>query len=141
MRKRAVVYLEIDDVVQINQHQIAKYGGLALCRDLGLLASAVAQPRSGFGGEERHPSLFDKAAAYLFHIARNHPFGDGNKRTAADAAFVFLGLNGITLDAPARRFEDLILRAAQGHAQKPAIADFLERWSKARRRTGKRLRS
>jgi death-on-curing protein len=69
------------------------------------------------------------AAAYLYHIVQNHPFIDGNKRTGAMAAFVFLKLNGSTLDADESAFELLVLKAAQGQTDKPAIAEFFRKHS------------
>lgn len=76
-------FLHLDDVVAIHLDQIERYGGEAGIRDAGLLESAVAQARATFGGEFLHADLFQMAAAYLFHIAKNHPFVDGNKRTGA----------------------------------------------------------
>ncbi len=67
------------------------------------------------------------AAAYLYHIVQNHPFINGNKRTGAMAAFVFLKLNGATLDADESAFELLVLKAAQGQTNKSAIAEFFRK--------------
>jgi death-on-curing protein len=64
------------------------------------------------------------ATAYLFHLVKNHPFVDGNKRVGAVAAVVFLALNDLTLDAPVSEFEELVLAVAQGQADKQAIAQF-----------------
>jgi death on curing protein len=69
-------------------------GGSVGIRDSGLLRPALAMPETSFDGEYLHPSLFEMAGAYLFHLARNHPFVDGNKHTALMCAWVFLGLNG-----------------------------------------------
>ena len=77
----------------LHERQIERYGGATGMRDLGLLQSAVAMPQAAFGGTWLHGSLEEMAAAYLFHIASNHPFVDGNKRTAAIAMIVFLRLN------------------------------------------------
>jgi prophage maintenance system killer protein len=62
----------------------------------GLLDSAVAMPKAGFGGEYLHADVFEMAAAHVFHIAKNHPFVDGNKRTSAVAACMFLEMNSVT---------------------------------------------
>jgi death-on-curing protein len=64
------------------------------------------------------------ATAYLFHLVKNHPFVDGNKRVGAVAAVVFLALNDLALDAPVSEFEELVLAVAQGQADKQAIAQF-----------------
>lgn len=69
--------------MEIYCNQIDLYGGAHGIRDLGLLQSALAMPSAGFGGEFFHIDIFEMAAAYAFHIAQNHPFLDGNKRTAS----------------------------------------------------------
>ena len=78
-------FLTKEYVTAIHADQINKYGGGQGLRDVGLLESALAQPRATFGGEWLHPTLFDMAAAYLFHLVENHPFLDGNKRVGAKA--------------------------------------------------------
>ncbi|MEW6746169.1 MAG: type II toxin-antitoxin system death-on-curing family toxin [Planctomycetota bacterium] len=74
-----------------------------------------------------HSDLFEMAAAYLFHIVRNHPFVDGNKRVGAMAAFTFLKLNGITLEAPEPAFEEVVRSVATGKTDKADIAAFFRR--------------
>ena len=73
--------LTTEDIFDIHDMQLGRYGGGEGLRDQGLLESALAQPRATFGGDFVHDSLFAMAAAYLFHIVSNHPFVDGNKRT------------------------------------------------------------
>ena len=85
-------FLTLDEVLGIHADQIRVYGGASGIRDLALLRSAIAMPATTFDGEYLHPSVFEMAAAYLFHVARNHPFVDWNKRTALMCALVFLGL-------------------------------------------------
>ena len=92
------LFLTLDEVLGIHADQIRRYGGSSGLRDLGLLQSALAMPETTFEGEFLHGTVFEMAAAYLFHVARNHPFVDGNKRTALMCALVFLGLNGQRLD-------------------------------------------
>jgi death-on-curing family protein len=87
-------FLTLDEVLGIHADQIRRYGGAAGIRDLELLQSALAMPQTTFDDEFLHGTLFEMAAAYLFHLARNHPFVDGNKRTALMCALVFLGLAG-----------------------------------------------
>jgi death-on-curing protein len=74
-----------------------------------------------------HPTLVEMAAAYLFHVAQNHPFVDGNKRAALAIALVFLALNGIEVEAPDAALTDVVLRVATGSASKAEVAVFLER--------------
>jgi death-on-curing protein len=118
------LFLSVEDVIEIHADQIQRYGGSLGIRDVGLLHSALGMPEAGFGDQYLHAGLFEMAAAYLYHIVQNHPFIDGNKRTGAMAAFVFLKLNGITLEADESVFETFVLRAAQGQVGKDAIADF-----------------
>jgi death-on-curing protein len=75
-----------------------------------------------FGGQELHPSVFDKAAAYLFHICSNHPFVDGNKRTALASALVFLELNNITIEDPEDSLYDIVIRIATGNSSKEMLS-------------------
>ena len=93
------VWLDIDIVLDFHVEQLALFGGADGIRDRGLLESALARPINKFGYGET--GLAALAAAYGFGIARNHPFIDGNKRTALASIIVFLGLNGVDLDAPA----------------------------------------
>ena len=73
---------------------IKRFSGLAGIRDLALVESAVWRPRATFGKKDLYPTLFDKAAALLQSLLKNHPFLDGNKRTAITSAGIFLKLNG-----------------------------------------------
>jgi death-on-curing protein len=118
-------FLSVDDVLALHEHQIATYGGSLGVRDPGLLESAVQMPQAGFGGQYFHADLYEMAAAYLFHIAANHPFVDGNKRAAAAAAHAFLFLNGLTLPRSCEKlFERLVLDVAEGKSGKLEAAAF-----------------
>lgn len=127
-------FLELAHVVEIHRDQVARYGGAPGIRDQGLLESAVAMPQSGMGGEFFHRDLHEMAAAYLFHIVKNHPFVDGNKRVGAVAAFVFLRMNGIDVTAPEAAFERLVRATASGTTDKTMIAGFFRRHSRPVRR-------
>jgi len=116
-------------VQSIHEDQIQRYGGSFGIRDMGLLESAVAMPQAGFGGQYFHTDLFEMAAAYLFHIVKNHPFVDGNKRVGSMAAYAFLELNGKTFDAPEREYGDLVLAVAEGKRTKSAIAEFFRKYA------------
>ncbi len=117
-------FLSVEDVLILHADQVDLYGGDHGVRDLGLLESAVAQPQAAFGGQVLHEFPFEMAAAYLFHIVQNHPFLDGNKRTGAVAALVFLDLNGIEIDAPKGAVYDLTISVATGRAGKVEIGGF-----------------
>jgi death on curing protein len=87
------VFLTLDEVLEIHEQQIELYGGSHGLRDPGALESAVATPQATFGGEYLHTTIPEMASAYLFHLAQNHPFIDGNKRVGANAAIAFLLMN------------------------------------------------
>jgi len=123
-------FLSVEDVLDIHANQIERYGGSLGMRDSELLQSAVGTPEAGFGDQYVHTDLFEMAAAYLYHIIQNHPFIDGNKRTGVMAAFVFLKLNGLTLEAAESTFEEIVLKAAQGQIEKPAITEFFSKHAK-----------
>lgn len=117
-------FLSVEDVLEIHRELIAGFGGSEGIRDLGLLQSAVAMPRAGVGGQYLHTDLFEMAAACLFHVARNHPFVDGNKRVGAAAALVFLEINGTSIDTSNEALADMAIAAAEGRIAKSAIAEF-----------------
>ena len=118
------LFLDLDHVLRTHRSVIAEYGGAEGVRDAGLLHSAVAMPQASFGGEYLHKDLFEMAAAYLYHIVQNHPFLDGNKRTGAATAIIFLAINGVELRADEDGLVALTLEVAQGLAGKQRIAEF-----------------
>ena len=118
------VFLGLDEIIEIHYDQIERYGGHPGIRDIGLLKSAVAMPAACFGGDYLHTDVYDMASAYLFHIVRNHPFVDGNKRTGAVASIIFLVLNGIELQAEEDSFEKMVRSTAEGKIDKATIALF-----------------
>jgi len=120
-----VTFLRLDEVLRVHADQIARYGGLAGVRDLGLLESAVAAPEASFDGRYLHATLAEMAAAYLFHLAQNHPFVDGNERAAAATAFLFLSLNDLLLDCTEDALVDLTVGVASGRRTKAEAAVFL----------------
>ncbi len=123
------LFLALDEVVEIHRDQIERYGGHPDIRDIGLLQSAVGTPAVGFGGDYLHTDIFEMAAAYLFHIVRNHPFVDGNKRTGAVAAVVFLMMNGMDLHAGEKSFEGMVRSVAGGKMDKAGVAEFFRKHS------------
>ena len=120
-------FLTLEEVLKIHAYQVETFGGDPGVLNMGLLESALAQPRSGFGGQYFHPDLASMAAAYLFHIAGNHAFADGNKRTAAHVAIVFLGLNGVDVDYPVDEAERITVGAASGVVKKEEVIEFVRK--------------
>lgn len=124
-------FLLVEDVLAVHQRQLELFGGSAGIRDLGLLESAVATPQASFGGTFLHGTLSEMGAAYLFHLAQNHPFIDGNKRTATEAAIVFLQLNRQRVEVSNEALVDLVLRVATRRASKADVAVFFDTHSRA----------
>ena len=118
-------FLTVDEVEALHAEQLGLFGGLAGIRDRAALESAVGMASVTFDGELLHPTAFDAAAAYAYHLAENHPFVDGNKRTALNAALVFLGLNGWDVDDPDERLYDAMIAIASGEGSKQRLAELL----------------
>lgn len=105
-------FLTLIEVLALHRMVIEQSGGAFGIRNVGLLESAIAQPRMTFGGEDLYPSLLEKAAALGFSIIMNHPFVDGNKRTGHAATETFLVLNGMEINASVDKQERLVLAIA-----------------------------
>lgn len=123
-------WLNVKLVLAIHQEQLAAHGGGNGVRDTGLLESALARPRNlvAYGD----PDAADLAAAYGFGIARNHPFVDGNKRTALVACETFLNVNSLDLLADDAELVALFESLAAGELDEEALAQWLrERLSDA----------
>lgn len=123
--RRKPEFLTLDEVLALHAEQVERYGGSDGLRDLALLESALATPRATFGREYLHESLPEMAAASLFHLVRNHPFVDGNKRTGLAAAIAFLGLNGLWLDADPGELAEQVLGVARGTSTKADLAVYV----------------
>ncbi|NLS92362.1 MAG: type II toxin-antitoxin system death-on-curing family toxin [Planctomycetaceae bacterium] len=120
------LFLDLEHILRLHRSLIEHYGGADGIRDIGLLHSATSMPQASYGGEYLHRNIFEMAAAYLFHIVQNHPFLDGNKRTGAASAIVFLALNDIEIDNDEQGVVDLTLSVATGQAGKAEIAQFFQ---------------
>lgn len=121
----STIFLTLDQVLRVHAHQIATYGGAAGIRDIGLLESALAMPEAAAFGEDLHPTLHEKAAAYLFHLTKNHPFIDGNKRLGLAVCLTFLALNGVWVQASEDELVALVLETVSGERSKADVAVFL----------------
>ena len=119
------VWIARDVVLAIHDMQLAEHGGLEGVRDAGLLDSALARPQNL--GSYGSPDVAALAAAYGWGIARNHPFIDGNKRTAFVAMELFLQLNGHALTADDGACVLTMLALAAGDLSEDALADWLRR--------------
>ena len=120
-------YLTPQQVLFIHARLVAETGGEDGLRDLGLLESAVARPRATFDGRDLYEDVFDKAAALLESLILNHPFVDGNKRTAITSAALFLLRNGYQLVADNSELEQFTLSVVQKRLTLDAIASWFRR--------------
>lgn len=127
MSEAAPRFLSLPEVLEIHIDQLERYGGTSGVRDYKLLTSALAMPQAGMFGDYLHSDLFEMSAAYLFHIASNHPFLDGNKRTGLASCLVFLALNGVDIEAGEEVLVELVVGVATGKLKKASIAEFLRK--------------
>jgi death-on-curing protein len=121
-----VEYLTLEEALLLHARLIQRTGGSGGVRDAGLLDSALARPQATFGGEDLHPGLWHKAAALMHSLIKNHPFVDGNKRTALAATGLFLELNGYALTATNEEVLDFARQAAVGEIDVESMAAWLE---------------
>lgn len=119
-------FLTLEEVLAFHEDRIRKYGGSSGVRDLDLLQSAMGSVSATFGGAFLHETIFEMASAYLYGICRNHPFVDGNKRTALACALAFLRLNGVRIKSGEDELYDLVIGAAEGRVSKAAVAVFFQ---------------
>lgn len=121
------IWLSLDLIEAVHERQILEHGGGAGVRDRGMLESALARPQQlhAYGGDEVDTVAL--AAAYAFGLSRNHPFVDGNKRTAAVACELFLELNGYLLVAGDSELYPVFLGLASGELTEEALTDWLRR--------------
>ncbi len=127
MAEENLWFIPLKLVLWLHEEELRDTGGepgLRGDQGLDLLESALAQPFVTFGEEYLHTDMFEMAAAYVFHISKNHPFVDGNKRTATVAALAFLEMNGISLDMDDDNLADIVERTVRNEAGKNDLANF-----------------
>ena len=127
MNAQELIFLEVEDVIELHAMQLEEFGGGTGLRERGLLESAVAQPQASIGGEYVHDGLFAMAGAYLFHIVSNHPFVDGNKRAGLLSALIFLDVNGVTIGEASDALYELTMGVAEGRIGKAEVVAALTR--------------
>lgn len=120
-----IVFMLLEDVLLLHKKVMERFDSkIALVRDRGLLESAVAQAQASAFGEYLHKDIYEMAAAYCYHIIKNHPFVDGNKRTGLLTALTFLAKNGIEINATFDELYIFALDVASSKISKEAIAKF-----------------
>ena len=126
-------YLIPEQILFIHYRVIEETGGGHGIRDLALLQSAVERSKATFEGNDLYPDLFTKAAALMHSIIKNHPFVDGNKRTAITAASIFLMRNNYTLTASNIELERFTIKVASKDVELKEIAKWFKEHTKKTR--------
>jgi death-on-curing protein len=121
------IWIDREQVLAIHARQLSEHGGSSGIRDENLLGSALARPQNLLAYSENVPSLGRLAAAYAFGIARNHPFVDGNKRTALVVSFVFLLVHGFIITAPREERYFMFYELAAGHVSEEELTAWFEK--------------
>ena len=121
-----MIAIKLEHILQINAMVVTKFGGMVMMRDLGRLEAAVATQHQEVFGRELYLTVFEKAAAMLRGIIADHPFVDGNKRTAMLTAMTYLELNGYQFVARIGEIEDFAVRVATDHLEIDDIATWLK---------------
>ena len=123
-------YLTRSEIVELHTLVIQQSGGGQDIRDQGALESAISQPQMTFGGKDLYPNTIEKASALGFSLILNHPFLDGNKRTAHAAMETFLILNGWEIQATVDEQENIILGVASGEISREIFTQWLKEHTK-----------
>ena len=121
----SAVHLTLDEVLALHAESIERFGGSLGIRDVGLLESALGMPKATAFGQDLHETLHEKAAAYLYHLVKNHPFVDGNKRVGLGVCLAFLVLHGAPVEATDDELVGLVLAVVEGSRSKSDVAAFL----------------
>lgn len=119
-------YVTLEEILRLHFQIIEDFGGSHGVRDENRLKSVVEAPRQEVFGKAQYPSLFEKAAVYMRNIIGDHPFSDGNKRTAVTVGGIFLMRNNHSLIAKPKQLEDFAVKVATNHVSIPEIAAWLE---------------
>ena len=122
-----IKFLTLSEVLLILEDQIRNYGGTYGVRDLNLLSSVIYMPESTFNGKYLHKSIPAMSAAYAYHICQNHPFIDGNKRTALACSLVFLDINGYEFNCGEEKLYNEVMNVAKGQTRKEELVKFYEK--------------
>jgi len=119
-------YLSLEEILRLHFQVIEDFGGSHGVRDENRLKSVVEAPKQSVFGEEQYPTLTQKAAVYLRNIIGDHPFSDGNKRTAVTVCGIFLARNGRRLTASVGELEDFAIRVATNHLNIDEVASWID---------------
>ncbi|WP_314982727.1 type II toxin-antitoxin system death-on-curing family toxin [uncultured Veillonella sp.] len=120
------IQLTLQDICELHTQLEGSFILSPGIRDKNLLASAVKTPFQTFMGNDLYPSIYDKAAQLCYGIANNHPFTDGNKRTALHSMYVYLIINGYDITATQQDVENLIINVAAGRMDNTELSKWLQ---------------
>lgn len=123
------IYITLEEVLAIHFDQIERYGGSHGVRSLDLLLSSIARPQASFGGSDLYKNINEKGASIVHSIILNHPFIDGNKRTAITSLARFLHINGFKLSATDEQIVKFMLKVATNSVSQLDISNWIERYS------------
>lgn len=123
-------YLNLEDLLRLHFEIIEDFGGSHGVRDEGRVQSVIAAPAQEVFGEEQYPSVHEKAAVYVRNIIADHPFVDGNKRSAITCAGIFLMQNRHQLTATPKELEDFAVQVAVEHLEVPVVVAWLKAHSR-----------
>ncbi len=115
------IFLEIEEILAFHKVQISVFGGSYGIRDISLLESAIAMPKASFGSQYLHQDISEMAAAYLYHIIKNHAFVDGNKRIGVLVMIAFLKINNYTFVANQKEVFELATNVASSKLSKEEL--------------------
>jgi death-on-curing protein len=125
--EKDTIAIILDDVLAFHKQMKKNFVMDKGIHDMGLLESAVSTPFQTFGGQELYPSLLDKAARLCYGLAKNHPFRDGNKRSAVHSMLVFLYINEIELEYTQLELEEMIIAVADNRMSSDELKDWIEK--------------
>lgn len=120
----------VRQILILHERMIQKYGGSSGIRDMGMLESAANRPFATFGGEDLYSNIFLKAGAFIQSIVKNHPFIDGNKRTAFSGSIAFLLANGVFISVNTNQAVNFMLKVANENLSVDEIALWLKKNTK-----------
>ncbi|MFV0618446.1 type II toxin-antitoxin system death-on-curing family toxin [Megasphaera sp. WILCCON 0056] len=123
--EQILIEIILEDVLAFHEEMEQRYVMDKGIHDMNLLESAVNTPFQSFAGEELYPTILDKAARLCYGLTKNHPFCDGNKRSAIHSMLVFLYVNGIDLDYTQQELEDMVVDVAADHLDCDGIKQWL----------------
>ena len=124
-----IIHLLLEDILNFHSDLERQFVLLPGIRNIGLLESAISTPFQSFGGCDLYPTVYEKAAQLCRGITKNHPFVDGNKRTALHCMFIYLKVNGYIINATLEEKKSLIIDIASGEKSYEDVVNWLRMYA------------